>query len=52
VRLGEIWEAMKHDKKFIHGRNRFVLPAAIGKVEVVEDIDPAVIRESIESLLV
>ena len=33
--------AMQHDKKVEHGRLRFVLAKGIGKVEVVEGVEPA-----------
>ncbi len=43
-----VWEAMKRDKKFIRGRNRFVLLEAIGKARVVEDIDPSILKQALE----
>jgi len=42
-----VWEAMKRDKKFIHGRNRFVLLEEIGRARVVEDIDPSVLEQAL-----
>ncbi len=48
---GRVWEAMKRDKKFIHGRNRFVLLEEIGKARVVEDIDPSVLEQALEAHL-
>jgi 3-dehydroquinate synthetase len=42
---------MKRDKKFIHGRNRFVLLDEIGKARVVENIDPAVLEKALEAHL-
>jgi 3-dehydroquinate synthase len=36
--------AMQHDKKTEHGRLRFVLPTRLGHVELVSDIDPAIVR--------
>lgn len=50
VRLGKIMELMRHDKKFIAGRNRFVLAAAIGQVRVVENISTDLITASIKSI--
>jgi len=50
VSFDMIWKAMKRDKKFIHGMNRFVLPTGIGTVEVVEDIDQDTIREAIQNI--
>ncbi len=50
VSFKRIWEAMKHDKKFIHGKTRLVLPLAIGRVEVLEDIDHGIIEQAISTL--
>jgi 3-dehydroquinate synthase len=36
-----VLEVMRHDKKVQHGRLRFVLPARMGHVELVGDVDPA-----------
>jgi 3-dehydroquinate synthase len=36
--------AMQHDKKTEHGRLRFVLPTRLGHVELVSDVDPAIVR--------
>jgi 3-dehydroquinate synthase len=47
----KVWEAMKRDKKFIHGRNRFVLLEEIGKPRVVEGIDPSVLEQALEAHL-
>lgn len=46
----EIMSAMMHDKKFRDGRIVFILPVAIGKVEIRRDIEAAWIRETIEEL--
>ncbi len=43
-----ILSAMMHDKKVEHGRLRFVLPAALGRVELVGDVDPDQVRASLE----
>ena len=50
VNLKNILSAQRHDKKFIHGINRFVLPAGIGKVVVKQGIPEIVVKESIRSL--
>ncbi len=42
-----IMRFMKHDKKFVNGKNRFVLPTAIGTAVLKEGIDEAVIRDVI-----
>ncbi len=44
-----VWETMKRDKKFIHGRNRFVLLEEIGRARVVEDIDPSVLEKALDA---
>ena len=44
-----VWETMKRDKKFIHGRNRFVLLEEIGRARVVEDIDPSLLEKALEA---
>jgi 3-dehydroquinate synthase len=38
-------QAMRSDKKVEHGRLRFVLPSRMGHVELVTDVDPALILE-------
>lgn len=50
-RLGQIIKLMSHDKKFISGKNRFVLVSKIGKVKVVEDISKNVIQAAIRSYM-
>ena len=37
----KILATMTHDKKVQHGRLRFVLPAEMGRAELVADVDPA-----------
>lgn len=39
-----VMRALRYDKKFIHGRPRWVLPKRIGAVEVREDVPEAVVR--------
>jgi 3-dehydroquinate synthase len=50
VKLKDILSAQTHDKKFIHGKNRFVLPVKIGKVIVKEGVSDIIVTESIQSL--
>ena len=47
VNLKDILSSLQHDKKFIHGKNRFVLPVRIGKVVVKEDVPEPLIKESL-----
>jgi len=50
VSLKNILSAQSRDKKFIHGKNRFVLPAGIGRVIVKEGIPVRLVKEAIENL--
>jgi 3-dehydroquinate synthase len=43
----EIWEALAHDKKRRGGALRWVLPHAIGEVEIIEDVP----REVVEAVM-
>lgn len=38
IKIKDILHMMKHDKKFLRGKNRFVLAKGIGRVEVVSGI--------------
>jgi len=51
VRLAKIMDLMRHDKKFIAGRNRFVLVPKIGQVKVVDDIPEKIIIQAIQDFL-
>ena len=46
-----VMRLMRHDKKFISGKNRFVLARAIGKVVVREGVPDAVIRKAVKALM-
>jgi 3-dehydroquinate synthase len=46
--LEEIIKAMKHDKKFVNGVNRFVLSTTIGNHRIEEDIDEGLIKNVIQ----
>ena len=41
-------EAMQRDKKVAHRRLRFVLPSRLGQVELVSDVEPALVRAALE----
>jgi 3-dehydroquinate synthetase len=43
----QIMENMLHDKKVQHGELRFVLPSAMGSVELVGHVDPAEVRAAL-----
>lgn len=49
VKTADILRIMKHDKKFLSGKNRFVLMSRIGKVKILEDISPTVIKRAIKA---
>jgi 3-dehydroquinate synthase len=48
--IDAIWEAMTHDKKRRGRTLRWVLPHAIGHVEIVEDVPPGVVRSVLQDL--
>ncbi len=48
--LEKEYKKARHDKKFIHGKNRFVLPVRIGKAVVREGIPESLIKKSVEML--
>ena len=50
IKVSSIMELMLHDKKFVAGRNRFVLATAIGKVKVLDGISKSTIIQAIKSI--
>jgi 3-dehydroquinate synthase len=46
----EIMGAMLHDKKFSEGKMVFVVPTAIGKVEIRNDVPSSWVREIVDGL--
>jgi shikimate kinase/3-dehydroquinate synthase len=48
--VGEIWEAMAHDKKRRGRALRWILPRAIGQVEIAEDVPQDVVRSVLHDL--
>ncbi|MDP2928904.1 MAG: 3-dehydroquinate synthase, partial [Candidatus Omnitrophota bacterium] len=46
--IENIMKSMRHDKKFIDGVNRFVLPVKIGRVKIVKDIREDLVKDVIE----
>jgi 3-dehydroquinate synthase len=46
-----VMDAMSRDKKTVSGKKRFVLPTRIGEVRVVEDVEPKLVRESLDLIL-
>jgi 3-dehydroquinate synthase len=52
LNFSKLYDSLGHDKKFIRGKNRFVLPVGIGRVKIVEDVPKRVIKEVITQHLV
>lgn len=50
IHLNAVISAQEHDKKFIHGKNRFVLPVKIGRVVVKEGVPLDLIKDAIKNL--
>ncbi len=46
--FSNLWKALLRDKKFHQGKNRFVLPRRIGKVEVVENVPFDLIKKALK----
>lgn len=51
VNLTQILKTMRHDKKFVGGKNRFVLAARVGSVKVVDNVPLDVIKSAIKRFL-
>ena len=45
LELGRIIQAVRHDKKILGGRIRFVLPKAIGEVFITDKVSPSLVEE-------
>ncbi len=44
----ELIQAMKHDKKIVGGKIRFVLPRAIGEVFITDEVNPSLVEEALK----
>jgi 3-dehydroquinate synthase len=51
VAMKDLLSAMSHDKKWAEGRERWVLPVAVGKVVVRRGVPSSVVVSSIRSFL-
>lgn len=51
LKLKDILSALRHDKKFIEGKNRLVLPLEIGRVKVITDVNDEKIKQACLSRL-
>ena len=52
IKLNQILEFMRHDKKFLAGKNRFVLVERIGKVKIVEGVSLEAIEKGTEPFII
>ncbi len=43
-----LFDAMRHDKKTVAGRLRFILPRRIGDVDLVSGVEAAIVREVVQ----
>jgi 3-dehydroquinate synthetase len=51
LKPGVIFDHMQHDKKFVAGKNRFVLAVSIGRVKVVSGVPSNIIQSAIKKIL-
>lgn len=51
IKMADIFKAMRHDKKFLPGQNRFVLATRIGHVKLVTGVSRSVIERAIKSVM-
>lgn len=51
IKARDILRIMQYDKKFISGKNRFVLARGIGKVKIVEGVSLKLIKSSIQRFM-
>ena len=47
LEVEKIIQAMKHDKKILQGKIRFVLPKSIGNVFITDEVSPSLIEEAL-----
>lgn len=46
--IASIMNSYRHDKKFVNKKNRLVLPTAIGRVRIVEDVPEKIILDALK----
>ena len=51
VSVDSVLRALRYDKKFIHGRPRWVLPTRIGQVAVTEEVPAALVKRILREYL-
>ena len=47
LEVEKIIQAMKHDKKILKGKIRFILPKSIGNVFITDEVSPSLIEEAL-----
>ncbi|MFC2005966.1 3-dehydroquinate synthase [Chloroflexota bacterium] len=47
LQLEKLIQAMKHDKKILQGKIRFVLPKSIGDVFITDEVSPSLIEQAL-----
>ena len=47
LEIGKIIQAMKHDKKILKGKIRFVLPKSIGSVFITDEVSPSLVEQAL-----
>ena len=47
LQLEKLIQAMKHDKKILQGKIRFVLPKSIGNVFITDEVSPSILEQAL-----
>jgi len=50
IAIGQMLDAMKHDKKVVAGRLHYVLPTAIGATAIVDDVTEKELRRALKAV--
>jgi 3-dehydroquinate synthase len=50
-KLASVMDALHHDKKVRDGAIHFILPLAIGRVEITPDVPLQLVRDTVKALL-
>ena len=51
LKLGSVMDALQHDKKVRDGAIHFILPLAIGRVEITSDVPLHLVRDTVKALI-
>jgi 3-dehydroquinate synthase len=51
ISIQKVYASHLHDKKFIRGRNRFILPSRIGSVKIVDGVSDAVVKKVLKEVI-